>query len=130
MVIRALRIFGWLAGLLLIGIGVSRMAFSLDAIPDAQAVNATVDSESRAAARCSSVSGSATSRRSGAAPSQPEPFACWRPPWPCSGVPADVDGRCRHAASGLHRLLCRRVRRGGLTYWYATLAEPPVPQRR
>lgn len=46
---KALRAFGWLAGLLLIGIGVSRMAFSLDAIPDGQQVNATVDSESRAA---------------------------------------------------------------------------------
>ena len=47
--VRALRVFGWLAGLLLIGIGLSRMAFSLDSIPDGQAVNATVDSETRAA---------------------------------------------------------------------------------
>lgn len=47
--IRALRVFGWIAGLLLMAIGISRMAFSLDSIPDGQDVNATVDSESRAA---------------------------------------------------------------------------------
>ncbi len=47
--IRALRLFGWFAGFLLILIGLSRMAFSLDSIPDGQQVNATVDSESRAA---------------------------------------------------------------------------------
>ncbi|ORW26330.1 hypothetical protein AWC18_00155 [Mycolicibacter nonchromogenicus] len=49
MVIRSLRVFGWLTGLLLIGIGISRMAFSLDSIPGGQAVNPTVDSETRAA---------------------------------------------------------------------------------
>lgn len=47
--LKALRVFGRLTGLLLIGIGISRMAFSLDSIPGAQEVNATVDSESRAA---------------------------------------------------------------------------------
>jgi len=47
-VIRALRVFGWLTGLLLIGLGISRMAFSLDSIPGAQPGNATVDSETRA----------------------------------------------------------------------------------
>lgn len=48
MVIKALRTFGWLTGLLLIALGISRMAFSLDSIPDGQTVNATVDSETRA----------------------------------------------------------------------------------
>lgn len=47
--IRAFRIFGWFTGLLLIGLGISRMAFSLDSVPDGQEVNATVDSETRAA---------------------------------------------------------------------------------
>jgi hypothetical protein len=47
--VKALRVFGWLAGFLLIGLGLSRMALSLDSIPDGQDVNATVDSESRAA---------------------------------------------------------------------------------
>ncbi|MBS9533892.1 DUF4345 domain-containing protein [Mycobacterium sp. M1] len=46
---KALRVFGWLTGLLLIGLGIARMAFGLDSIPDGQEVNATVDSESRAA---------------------------------------------------------------------------------
>ena len=46
---RALQVFGWLTGLLLIGLGISRMAFGLDSIPAGQEVNATVDSESRAA---------------------------------------------------------------------------------
>lgn len=46
--IKALRAFGWLTGLLLIGLGISRMAFSLDSIPGAQTGNATVDSETRA----------------------------------------------------------------------------------
>ncbi|MGV0907576.1 DUF4345 domain-containing protein [Mycobacterium novum] len=47
--VKALRAFGWFSGLLLIAIGLSRMALSLDSIPDGQDVNATVDSESRAA---------------------------------------------------------------------------------
>jgi hypothetical protein len=49
MVIRSLKLLGWLMGVSLIGIGVSRLAFSTQAIPAGGTVNPTVDSESRAA---------------------------------------------------------------------------------
>ena len=48
MIVRVLRVFGWLTGLLLIAIGICWMAFGADSIPGGQPVNATVDSELRA----------------------------------------------------------------------------------
>ncbi|ORV49259.1 hypothetical protein AWC02_06515 [Mycolicibacter engbaekii] len=131
MVIRALRIFGWLAGLLLIGIGISRMAFSLDAIPDGQAVNATVDSESRAAGAL----------LIGFGVGYLEAFR--RSPIPAGAVRLLA---ATMALLGVSRLMSMadvgmphpvfvvscavEFAAAGLTYWYATLAEPPVPQRR
>jgi hypothetical protein len=48
-IIKTLRLLGWIAGITLITLGVSRMLFSMTAVPGGGAVNATVDSESRAA---------------------------------------------------------------------------------
>lgn len=49
MKIKTLRLLGWLAGITLIAVGVSRLLFSMAAVPGGGPVNPTVDSESRAA---------------------------------------------------------------------------------
>jgi Domain of unknown function (DUF4345) len=48
MIIKALKVGGWLVGASLISLGVGRMLFCMTTIPGGGAVNATLDSESRA----------------------------------------------------------------------------------
>lgn len=122
--IRTLRVFGWLSGLLLIALGISRMAFSLDSIPGAQEVNATVDSESRAAGALLIGFGVAYLE------------AFRRSPVPCGAVRL-LAGTM--ALLGVSRLMSMadvgmphpaftvacvvEFAAAGLTYWYATLAD-------
>lgn len=44
---KALRLLGWVAGVWLIGLGVNRMAVSIDTVPGGGRVSASVDSEIR-----------------------------------------------------------------------------------
>ncbi|WP_396913774.1 DUF4345 domain-containing protein [Mycolicibacterium sp.] len=48
MIIRTLRVLGWIVGSCLVGLGVGRILFPVATIPGATAMNATVDSETRA----------------------------------------------------------------------------------
>ncbi len=46
---KTLKVLGWMAGIILIFLGVSRVLFSMAAVPGGGPVNPTVDSESRSA---------------------------------------------------------------------------------
>lgn len=125
--IRALRCFGWFSGVLLIALGLSRIAFSLDSIPGGQDVNATVDSETRAAGAL----------LIGFGVGYLEAFR--RTPIPTGAVRL-LAGTM--ALLGLSRLISMtnagmphpafivacvvEFAAAGLTYWYATLADRPT----
>jgi hypothetical protein len=47
-IVRTLKLLGWIAGITLIALGVGRMLFSMATIPGGGAVNPTVDTETRA----------------------------------------------------------------------------------
>lgn len=47
-VFRTLKVLGWVVGVSLIALGIGRMLFSMATIPGGGAVNATVDTETRA----------------------------------------------------------------------------------
>ena len=47
-IIRTLKVLGWVVGIALIALGVGRMLFSMATIPGGGAVNPTVDTETRA----------------------------------------------------------------------------------
>lgn len=47
-IFRILKVLGWVAGITLIALGVGRVLFSMATIPGGGAVNATVDTETRA----------------------------------------------------------------------------------
>ena len=49
MIVRTLKILGWVTGVSLIALGAGRIFFPLETIPGAGAVTATMDSETRAA---------------------------------------------------------------------------------
>jgi hypothetical protein len=48
MIIKSLRLLGWAVGVALVVLGVARMLFSVATIPGGNAVNATIDTETRA----------------------------------------------------------------------------------
>lgn len=48
MIIRILKVLGWVVGVSLVALGVGRMLFAMVTIPGGGAVNATVDTETRA----------------------------------------------------------------------------------
>jgi hypothetical protein len=47
-IIRTLKVLGWVAGISLIALGIGRMLFSVATIPGGGAVNPTIDTETRA----------------------------------------------------------------------------------
>jgi hypothetical protein len=48
LIFRILKVFGWIAGITLIVLGIGRVLFSMATIPGGGAVNPTVDTETRA----------------------------------------------------------------------------------
>ena len=48
MIIRTLKLLGWVAGISLIALGIGRMLFPMETIPGGGAVNPTIDTETRA----------------------------------------------------------------------------------
>lgn len=126
MVIKSLRAFGWLTGLLLIALGISRMAFSLDSIPDGQTVNATVDSESRAAGALLigfGVGYLEAFRRSAIPAGAVRLLAATMALLGVSRLMSMVDVGMPHPA--FTAACAVEFVAAGLTYWYATLAERP-----
>ena len=128
MVIKSLKLLGWVMGIALIAIGMSRMAFSMAAVPGGGALNPTVDSESRAAGALLIALGVAyiwAVRRSPIPSALLRLLAATMALLAVARVISMADVGMPNVVFTVSAVIEFVV--AGLTYWYSTMSDQPTP---